>query len=191
MERDVNYGIHEKLAKKYGMSLEKAKATTDNMVQMAKQDGLDFQMDSMVLTNTFDAHRLRMFAKDKGLMHEMEERLLKAFFTESKHIGDHETLAGLAGEVGLDRKEVEEFLNSDLLNDVVRADEQEASQLGIRSVPFFLVNRKYAITGAQPTDVFVQSLEKIIDEEGPMTEGQQAGGVVCDEDGCEIRKDDQ
>ena len=123
--------MYEKLAKKYGMSIEQAKANTQNMVKMAKEVGLDYQMDTLILTNTFDAHRLTMYAKTKGLMKEMTERILHAYFTESKHIGDHETLTELAVEVGLDREAVEQMLASDEMADAVRADEQAAQQVGV------------------------------------------------------------
>ncbi|WP_277750902.1 DsbA family oxidoreductase [Anaerobacillus alkaliphilus] len=187
VERDVNYNIYEKLSKKYGMSLEQAKANCGNMARTAASEGLEFNFDTMILTNTFDAHRLTMFAKTKGLMKEMTERLLRAFYTESKHIGDHETLIKLAVEVGLDRDEVSAVLASNAMADDVRHDEEEASQYGIRSIPFFLVNKKYAITGAQPTETFVQSLQQIIDEEG-LNAGGDMEGAVCDETGCEIPK---
>ena len=163
--RDVKENMYESLAKKYGMSVDEAKANTQNVVQMAKEVGLDFQMDTLKLTNTFDAHRLTMYAKTKGLMHEMTERILHAHFTESKHIGDHETLTELAVEVGLDRTEVKNMLNSDQMADVVRADEQLARQYRVTGVPFFLINQKYALTGAQPTETFVQALKKVIAED--------------------------
>lgn len=165
MERDVEYNIYEKLSKKYGMSIEQAKANSRNMQQMAKEVGLDYQFDTQILTNTFDAHRLAMFAKNHGLMEEMTERILYAYYTESKHIGDHATLVELAGEVGLNEDEVAKMLASDEMSDAVRKDEQEAAEFGIRSIPFFLINRKYAITGAQPTDVFVQSIQQIIEQD--------------------------
>lgn len=165
MKRDVKENMYESLAKKYGMSIEQAKASTDNVVQMAKTVGLDYKMDTIILTNTFDAHRLAMFAKKNGLMNEMTERLLHAYFTESKHIGDHETLADLAEEVGLDRGEVMEMLASDDFSNEVREDQQLARQFGISSVPFFIINRKYALSGAQPTDTFVQALQKVLEEE--------------------------
>ena len=98
-------------------------------------------------------------------MNEMTERLLHAYFTESKHIGDHETLADLAEEVGLDRGEVMEMLASDDFSNEVREDQQLARQFGISSVPFFIINRKYALSGAQPTDTFVQALQKVLEEE--------------------------
>jgi predicted DsbA family dithiol-disulfide isomerase len=185
MERDVKENIYEKLSKKYGMSIAQAKANTQNMVQMATEAGLEYQMDSLILTNTFDAHRLTMFAKSQGLMKEMTERILRAHFTESKHIGDHDTLTKLAVEVGLDRDAVEKMLASDEMADAVRADEQTARQYNITGVPFYLINKKYALTGAQPTDVFVQALNKIIAED-EITVLNDKDGIICDDDGCEI-----
>ncbi|WP_226646303.1 DsbA family oxidoreductase [Mesobacillus subterraneus] len=183
--RDIEYNIYEALAKKYGMSIAQAKASTQNMVQMAKESGLEYNMDTLILTNTFDAHRLTMFAKKHGLMAEMTERFLRAYFTESKHIGDHETLTELAVEVGLDRDAVEKMLASDEMANEVRADESIGQQYGITGVPFFLINKKYAITGAQPTDVIVQSLKKVI-AESEITVLSSDDGMICDDDGCEI-----
>lgn len=187
MERDIKENIYEKLAQKYGMSIDQAKANTQNMVQMAKEAGLDYQMDTLILTNTFDAHRLTMFAKTKGLMNEMTERILHAYFTESKHIGDHATLTELAVEVGLDREAVEQMLASDVMADAVRADQRTGQQYGITGVPFYLINKKYALTGAQPTEAFVQSLKKIIAED-EITVLNSDDGMICDEFGCEIPK---
>lgn len=149
--REIKENIYEALTKKYGMSIAQAKANTQRMVQMAKEVGLDYQMDTLILTNTFDAHRLTMYAMTQGLMKEMTERILHSYFTESKHIGDHETLTELAVEVGLNKEVVAKMLASDEMTDVVRADEQTAKQYGVTGVPFFLINKKYALTGAQPT----------------------------------------
>jgi predicted DsbA family dithiol-disulfide isomerase len=187
MERDVKGNIYEGLARKYGMSIEQAKSNTQNMVQMAKRAGLDYHMDTLIQTNTFDAHRLTMFAKTKGLMKEMTERILHAYFTESKHIGDHETLTQLAVEVGLNREEVEQMLASDEMADDVRTDERTAKQIGVTGVPFFLIDQKYALTGAQPTDVFVQVMEKVI-AENKIVVLNNDDGMICDENGCEIPK---
>jgi predicted DsbA family dithiol-disulfide isomerase len=183
--RDIKENIYEALAKKYGMSIAQAKANTQRMVQMAKEVGLDYQMDTLILTNTFDAHRLTMYAKTQGLMKEMTERILKAYFTESKHIGDHETLTELAVEVGLNREDVAKMLVSDEMSDVVRADEQTAKQYGITGVPFFLINKKYALTGAQPTETFVQALKKVM-AENEITVLNSEDDLTCDDDGCEI-----
>jgi predicted DsbA family dithiol-disulfide isomerase len=155
MGRDSKENMYEALSRKYGMSIAQAKANTERVVQMAKEVGLDYQMDTLILTNTFDAHRLTMYAKTQGLMKEMTERILQAYFTESKHIGNHETLTELAVEVGLNREDVAKMLASDEMSDVVRADEQTAKQYGVTGVPFFLINKKYALTGAQPTETFV------------------------------------
>lgn len=185
MGRDSKENIYEGLAKKYGMSIAQAKANTERVVQMAKEVGLDYQMDTLILTNTFDAHRLTMYAKTQGLMKEMTERILHAYFTESKHIGDHETLTELAVEVGLNRDEVANMLASEAMNDVVRADEQTARQYGITGVPFFLINKKYALNGAQPTETFVQALKKVM-AENEITVLNSENGLNCDDDGCEI-----
>ncbi|WP_409276236.1 DsbA family oxidoreductase [Neobacillus sp. SCS-31] len=185
--RDIKENMYEMLARKYGMSIAQAKANSDNVVRMAKEVGLEYNMDTLILTNTFDAHRLTMFAKTKGLMKETTERILRAYFTESKHIGDHETLTELAVEVGLDREEVAQMLASDAMADAVRADEQTARQYGISGVPFFLINKKYAISGAQPTEVFVQALEKVLAEDKIVVLNNM-GGDMCDDDGCEIPK---
>lgn len=186
MGRDIKENIYEALAKKYGMSIAQAKANTQNVVQMAKETGLDYQMDTIILTNTFDAHRLTIYAKTQGLMKEMAERILRAHFTESKHIGDHHTLTELAVEVGLNRDAVEKILAGDDLADAVRADEQTAKQYGITAVPFFLINKKYAITGAQPTEMIVRALEKMIAED--KTNDISQNGAICDDNGCEIPK---
>lgn len=176
--------MYEKLSEKYGMSLEQAKANCDNIVQMAASAGLHFDFDRMVQTNTFDAHRLALYAKTKGLMAEMTDRLLRAHFSEGKHIGDHQTLTELATEIGLDQDSVSAMLNSNDLTESVREDQQQAVEYNIRSVPFFLINKKYAITGAQPTDVFVQSLKQIMEQDGPFNNQKESQNSSCNDDGC-------
>ncbi|WP_235831087.1 DsbA family oxidoreductase [Cytobacillus firmus] len=186
-ERDIQDNMYEKLAKKYGMTIEQAKANTQNMVRMARNAGLEFNIDTIVLTNTFDAHRLTMFAKTKGLMKEMTERLLRAYFTDSMHIGDPATLAQLAEEVGLNREEAEQMLAGNAFADEVRADEQLAQQYRITGVPFFLINKKYALNGAKPIEMIVQALQKIIAED-EITVLNDSDSMICDDDGCEIPK---
>lgn len=147
------------------MSRQQAIANCANISEQAKEIGLDYHFDTMVLTNTFDAHRLTLFASTKGRMNEMVERLFKAKFTESKHIGDHNTLIQLATEIGLQANEVESMLARDDFTNEVRQEEEEAAQLGIRAVPFYVFNRKYAISGAQPSEVFLNTLEKVWHEQ--------------------------
>jgi predicted DsbA family dithiol-disulfide isomerase len=168
-KRDASHDVHEMLASKYGMSRERAESMNRDVTAQAQAVGLAYHFDTMILTNTFDAHRLSHFAARYGKMHEMTEALLKAYFTDSKHIGDHETLAALAAEVGLDQAEAAGMLGGDEFTSEVRADEQEAVNLGVRGVPFFVINRKYAVSGAQPSEVFLDALQKAWDEDRPLT----------------------
>ena len=157
---EVPYDVHEMLARKYGMSREQAKMMNARVTEQAREVGLDYRMDEIKLTNTFDAHRLAHFAATRGRQREMTERLMKAYFTESKHIGDKETLAQLAEEVGLDRNEAKRLLESGAYSADVRADQREGAALGIRGVPFYVIDRKYGVSGAQPEEVFLRALEK-------------------------------
>ncbi|WP_068619541.1 DsbA family oxidoreductase [Paenibacillus tuaregi] len=159
-KRDVDYDVHDMLAGKYGMTRERAISMNNDITEQAKSVGLRYLFDTMILTNTFDAHRLAHFAAKHGKAAEMVELLLKSYFTDSKHIGDHATLADLAVQIGLDRRETEEMLASGAFTEDVRSDEQEAGELGIRAVPFFLIDRKLAVTGAQPTEVFLDALNQ-------------------------------
>lgn len=135
-------------------------AMHDQLVKQAETVGLTYNVGSAVLTNTFDAHRLIHWAGTQGKMEEMTERLFKAYFTESRHIGDHPTLGALAGEAGLDQEEASGILGGDAYSTEVREDEQEARSIGVNSVPFFVINRKYAVSGAQPANVILNALNK-------------------------------
>lgn len=159
-EKEPKQDVHAMLAAKYGMSREQAKQMNDNVANQAKAVGLTYHMDSVVPANTFDAHRLAQFAADRGKGEDMTERLLKAYFTDAVNLSDHQALISLAAEVGLDPEETSAMLASDEYADQVRRDQQEAAALGIRGVPFFVIDRKYGVSGAQPTEVFSQALEK-------------------------------
>ncbi|MBB6637663.1 DsbA family oxidoreductase [Cohnella thailandensis] len=163
-KRDVDYNVNEMLARKYGMTVEQAAANNRNLTEQARAIGLEYHMDKSVLTNSFDAHRLTHYASQFGKRNEMAERLFKAYFTDGLHIGDHETLANLAAEVGLDREGALAALTSSDFSEEVREDEQFAAQIGVRGVPFFVLDRKYAVSGAQPTEVFLDALEKAYSE---------------------------
>jgi len=157
--RDVDYDVHDMLAAKYGMNREQAIAMNKNLSMQAKEVGLSFQFDSLILTNTFDAHRLAQYAASQGKMSEMAKELFQAYFTDSRHLGDHQTLAELAVKAGLDHKEVLQILMSEDYSAEVHQDEEEASRLGISGVPFFVIDRKYVVSGAQSTDMFLQALQ--------------------------------
>lgn len=158
--RDSDLAPPERLMRKYGWSREQVEANFANLTEQARELGLEYHLAEAIHTNTFDAHRLTCFAAEHGLMDKMAERLLKAYFTEKKHIGDRETLADLAAEVGLDRDQVLDMLAGGEYADEVRADEEEAQRLGIRGVPFFVIDRRYAVSGAQPPELFLQALEE-------------------------------
>lgn len=180
-KRDYGHDVHDMLASKYGMSREQAKGMNDNVTAQAREVGLTYNMDTAVPTNTFDAHRLAHFAGRQGKMAEMTERLFKAYFTDSLHLGDRETLAKLAEEVGLDREKAAAMLEGEQFSQEARADEEEAMRLGVRGVPFFVIDRKYGVSGAQPTEVFMSALQKAWEESRPpLTVLNEAGGGTDD-----------
>jgi predicted DsbA family dithiol-disulfide isomerase len=156
--KDTESSIHELLAVKYGLSLEQAKESNRNVAQQAQTEGLTYNFDTIIPTNTFDAHRLAHYAGEQGKAKEMTERLFRAYFTDSLHIGDRDTLVRLAEEVGLDGAAVREVLEQNTYADAVREDENEARRLGIRGVPFFVLRGKYAVSGAQPLEIFQGAL---------------------------------
>lgn len=163
--KKADQDIHDMLAGKYGMTREKAKAMNDQMTAQAKEAGLDYQMDTLIPANTHDAHRLSHYAKEQGMMTEFTERIMKAYFTESRHIGDFASLAELASETGIPTEEALKVLESDQYSEQVRADQEEAAQIGVQGVPFFVFNEKYAVSGAQPIESFLQVLHKVEAEE--------------------------
>lgn len=155
-EHDM-YGM---LVAKYGGTRADAKARVDGVVDRARTVGLVYDMEKAVIGSSFDAHRLLQLAKTKGSGDAAKERLLKAYFTEGAHIADTATLVRLATEIGLDAVEVERMLASTDFTDAVRADEAEAQQLGLRGVPFFVIDRKYGVSGAQSSDHFLGALQQ-------------------------------
>jgi predicted DsbA family dithiol-disulfide isomerase len=178
----------EHLARKYGMTVGQARQMNAKMTQTAAADGLDFHLDRLRGGNTFDAHRLLQLARDRGVQLELKERLLRATFTDGEPIGDTETLVRLATEVGVDADEARAVLNSDKYADDVRGEEQRATAYGITGVPFFVVDAKYGVSGAQPADVLLQMLEHAYDEQHPLTLVHPTGGTgaapTCDDDSC-------
>ena len=152
--------VNEYLAERKGWPLDRARELNDHVTTMAREAGLQCDFDKAVVANSFDAHRLSHFAKQHGLQDAMEERLFKAYFTEGKNTADRETLVQLAVEVGLKSDDVRKVLAGKDFADDVNKDMYEASQVGVLGVPFFVFDNKYAVSGAQPTDVFVQALKK-------------------------------
>jgi predicted DsbA family dithiol-disulfide isomerase len=179
----------DRLARKYGMSREHAVAAHENLTATAAAEGLDFHFDRAQPGNTFDAHRLLHYARETGpgLQDALKERLLLAYFTEGEAIGDPETLVRLAAEVGLDRQQCAEILASDRYAAAVRADEREAHELEVTGVPFFVVDGKFGIPGAQDAETILGVLRRAWAKSHPleMAEVPAAGGA-CDGDSCAI-----
>jgi predicted DsbA family dithiol-disulfide isomerase len=150
----------ERLAAKYGMSVEDAQANHDRLTALAAEDGLEYHLDRTRGGNTFDAHRLIQLGKARGIQDAVKERLMRAYFTEGEHVDDHETLVRLASEAGLDADEARAVLSSDEYAEAVREDEELARRIGINGVPFFVLGRRYGVSGAQTPDVLLEALEK-------------------------------
>lgn len=150
----------DELAKKYGTSRERAQEMIDRVVNMAKDVGLNYNYDKLISTNTLDAHRLSHYAKKENKDRELVEELFKAHFIEGLDIGDLEVLAELGARVELDREEIKSILKSEEYYSEVDLDKYTASQYQIRSVPFFIFNNRFAVSGAQPVEAFLETLTK-------------------------------
>ena len=157
---DVSTPTIDLLAGKYGMTIAQATDAQRQMEQRAAADGLTFRMDGLRSGNTRDAHRLLHLAKARERQPELTERLHRAYFTEQASIFDHASLSSLAVEVGLDEAEVDRVLNSDDYAREVAEDETLAGRLGATGVPFFVIDRRYGISGAQPADTILSALQQ-------------------------------
>jgi predicted DsbA family dithiol-disulfide isomerase len=148
----------EHLASKYGMSVEQAEASHAQMTELAAQEGLEYHFEKSRGGNSFDAHRLIHLAAAQGKQDEAQERMMRAYFTEGVAIGDREELIALGDELGLE--DARATLESDQYADAVRADQVLAQRIGIQGVPFFVLDRRYGVSGAQPAELLLQALEK-------------------------------
>lgn len=160
LKTDPNKSTLEYLSETKGWTLEQTKEITQQVVDMAEGEGLEYKMDQTVVANAKNAHRLLQLAKSMGKGGELKERLLKAYFTEGANIDDQKTLAGFAKEVGIEEKRALDCLNSNEFEDKVDEDIYESRQLGVSGVPFFVLDRKYGISGAQPKEAFVETIGK-------------------------------
>jgi len=157
---EPNKSSQEYLAEAKGWTLEQTKEITSNVSNMAAQEGLEYHLDKTVVANSKKAHRLLHLAKASGKGNELKERLLKAYFTDTLNIDDNSVLLSLGKEVGLDETAIQTVLSTDKYESEVDHDIYESRQLGVRGVPFFVIDRKFGISGAQPDEVFDQTLEK-------------------------------
>lgn len=154
--------VYTYLAERKGMSIEQSKEMHAQVIERAKEAGLNYQMDHAIIANSFDAHRLLQFAKTKGKGDALKELLLSAYFIEGKDFGDKETLEKLGVASGLALDDVHEVVYSTEYSDAVKSDIEEGQNLGLQGVPFFVFDRKYAISGAQPVGAFVETIQTII-----------------------------
>lgn len=186
-EKAPEGNVVDLVSRKYGLSRDQAEASQRQIAAMAAQAGLDFQWEQCRPGNTFDAHRLIQLASERGLADAAEERLFRAYFTEGELVSDTETLVRLADEIGLDPVEVGQVLASDGFAEAVRADESRASAYGIRGVPFFVLDERLGVSGAQPVEAFTQALEQAWGSREPLTmvSGPSAG-PVCEDDSCAV-----
>lgn len=150
----------EQLSRKYGTSVAEAQKMNDHLEEVAAVDGLVFHFDRAKPGNTLDAHRLLQYALEEGSQHDLLDALMQGYFRDGMEVSDPTWLAEAATAVGLEGDRVARILDGDAYADTVRADEERASQLGITGVPFFLIEGKYAIPGAQPIERFGMGLDR-------------------------------
>ena len=176
------------LQRKYGMTEEQADQANRRMTDLAAGLGLEYHLDRVQRGNTFDAHRIIHLAAEHGGGDAMKERLLAAYFTEGRPVGDIDTLAQLAAEVGLDAGEVAATLHSDRYAADVRDDEAMASALGASGVPFFVIDGTYGVSGAQGADVLLQAMERAWAESHPVMviAGGSDDQAACADGSCPV-----
>ena len=154
--------VYTFLAERKGISVEQSIEMHKGVVERAKSVGLDYHFDKAIISNSLTAHRIIHLAKTKKLGDEMEEIFFKAYFTDGKDLNDAQTLVELGSKAGLDSKEVQEIIENEnlYLNDV-KSDIREAQEIGVQGVPFFVFDRKYAVSGAQPVEAFVNTIREV------------------------------
>jgi predicted DsbA family dithiol-disulfide isomerase len=152
--------VYEYLSSRKGITKPQVQAMHAQVTEMALGAGLEYNLEKSVMANSFKAHRVVAFAKEKGLGDLAEECLFNATFIEGQDFGDTEVLKEIGGKIGLTSDDIEEALQNDLYAYQVTADINEAREIGVTGVPFFVFDRKFAISGAQPPQSFLQTLEK-------------------------------
>lgn len=186
---DFYSDANQMLADKYGMSYEEAKQNNGRVIDMAKQAGLHYDFEKIKITNTVNAHRVAQFAKTKGLGNVFVEATLHAYFSDGAYLNDEETLVNLGTSVGLDADDVRRVFQSDEFLTEVRQDQAQAKAIGITGVPFFVIDEKYGVSGAQPIAVFEEVLEKVGATPKKATPLQMMGDTQapgCEDGACEI-----
>ncbi len=179
------------LVDRKGMSRDQVRQMFDQVTAIAAGEGLAYDFETVVVANSFRGHELLHLAKAYGLGDAVKEALLAAHFEHGEDIGDQETLVRIGTEAGLDPEEIVRALDEHSYRDAVVADIRAAQQLGIRGVPFFVLDDPYGISGAQPADLFSQALDQAWRDTHPLVmldaaTGPTADGAACGPDGCPI-----
>jgi predicted DsbA family dithiol-disulfide isomerase len=182
MPGETTAPVEDMFAKKYGQSLQQAQASMRNVEATAASEGLEFHIAGTLTGDTLDAHKLLMLAGDKGLQPQMLSRLYRAYFTETRNVFDRDVLLDLAAEAGLDRTDASHALDSAELAARVAADQRTAQTFGVRGVPFVVIDRKFAVSGAQGKANFVKALQAAIAETPVVADSE---GAACDINGCD------
>ncbi|OXA93387.1 DsbA family oxidoreductase [Flavobacterium hercynium] len=155
--------VYTFLAERKGISVEQSIQMHKGVVERAKSVGLDYHFDKAIISNSLTAHRIIHLAKSKKLGDEMEEIFFKAYFTEGRDLNDAQTLIELGVKAGLDAAEVKEVVeNNNIYFNEVQEDITEAQEIGVQGVPFFVFDRKYAVSGAQPVEAFVNTIKEVL-----------------------------
>ena len=181
--------IEEYLSERKGMPKEQIKQMLQQITERGKAVGITFNQEKSIPVNTLQAHRMIHFAQDHGLGSQMEEALFKAYFTDNKNVGNLEVLTDLAASIGLDKVKAADYLASDAGKDAVQNDILEAQRISVRGVPFFFVNKTYAISGAQPISTMAQILRQAYAEnnaKNPIEKKNDLDGGSCNTDNCDI-----
>lgn len=178
----------EVLQQKYGMDANRVREMIDNVERTGAGEGLDMRLQDGLTGNTWNAHRVLHLAREKGIQDKVLERLYKAHFTENLNVFEVEPLIRVAVEGGLDEADVREVLEAGRYDDAIQADVREAQGIGVRGVPFFVIDRRYGVSGAQPKEAFAEVLEKAWSESHPVQLVQTGDGSAdaCGPDGCEL-----
>lgn len=176
----------ERLAKKYGRTIEQTQEMERNIAEVAASEGITFNWEQANSGNTFNAHRIIHLAQSKGLGNEAEEAFFHAYMTEGMPIGERETVEDVASRIGLDHTEVEYVLDSEEFADFVRHDEKIAhGQLQVTGVPFFVFDQRLSLSGAQPREVFLQAMQQALSTAEKLDVDQE-DAAVCNDESCEV-----
>lgn len=184
--QDVKTTTVERFATKYGLTISQAEQEVNNISQLGIDEGIDFKYATTLYTNSHDAHRLMKYVQSRDnpeLVEKLSNLLFDAYFTKNLKLADKTTLYDVADDAGLDKKEVENVLKSDLFNNEVLEDEQEAFLNGIHAVPFYVIDDKYSIPGALSYNDFKNILSQVLEEDNVTQEDEAQN---CSNGTCRI-----